>query len=168
MSSVSDRPSARGWLRERRDTLAVQQEEGQISVLLVGLLAVALVLILGVVGATSVQLSRIQLLDAADAAALAASDTVDEDTLYGTGLGEGVPLTSTGVRSAAAEHLAAQPLPDRVSSWWITEGTGSPDARTAVVRIQGDAQIPVVSGILSALGGHVRVTVESRARSELD
>lgn len=145
-----------------------QQESGQISVLLVGLLAIALMLVLGVVGATSVQLSRIHLLDAADAAALAASDTVDADTLYQAGLGEGVPLTSTGVRSAARDHLAQQPVPDRVSSWWIAEGTGTPDARTAVVRIQGDAKIPVVSGILSAFGGHVRITVESRARSELE
>ncbi len=148
--------------------LAAGRESGQISVLLVGMVAIALVLILGVVGATSVQLSRIHLLDAADAAALAAADHVDEGTLYGHGLGEGVPLTSAGVVLAAQEQLARQPRPDRLLGWQIASGTGTPDARTAVVRLRGEARVPVISGILRTLGSSVTITVESRARSELD
>ncbi|MCK0111438.1 pilus assembly protein TadG-related protein [Ornithinimicrobium sp. F0845] len=142
-------------------------ESGQISILLVGMVALVLLLILGVVGATSVQLSRIHLLDAADAAALAAADTVDEDAVYDVGLGEGIPLTSEGVWSAASEHLAQQPVPDRIAGWGIAAGTGTPDARTAVVRLQGRATIPVVSRVLESLGGGVSITVESRARSDL-
>lgn len=152
----------------RVPTAPADPESGQISILLIGMLSITLVLVLGVVGATSVQLSRIHLLDAADAAALAAADTVDEDSIYGHGLGEGVPLTSEGVTAAAAEHLARQPVPDRLLGWQVAPGTGTPDARTAVVRLQGEAKIPVVSGILSSFGGSVTITVESRARSELD
>nr|WP_306239008.1 pilus assembly protein TadG-related protein [Ornithinimicrobium cryptoxanthini] len=143
-------------------------ESGQISILLIGMVSITLLLVLGVVGVTSVQLSRIHLLDAADAAALAAADAVDEGSIYDAGLGEGVPLTTAGVTDAAAAHLARQPVPDRLLGWQVAPGTGTPDARTAVVRLQGEAQIPVVSGILRSLGGSVTITVESRARSELD
>ena len=155
-------------MRTPSQDLTVERDSGQISVLLIGLVSIALLLILGVVGATSVQLSRIHLLDAADAAALAAADTVDTDTLYEHGLGEGVPLTSSGVTAAAGEHLARQPLPSRLDSWTIAPGTGTPDSRTAVVRISGEARVPVISSILSSLGRSVSITVESRARSELD
>lgn len=143
-------------------------DSGQISVLLLGMVTIALTLVIGVVGATSVQLSRIHLLDAADAAALDASDAIDEESLYRTGLGPGVPLTDEGVARAAAEHLAARQLPQRVAGWWVASGTGSPDGRTAVVRLQGQARIPVVSRVLSRFGGAVTITVQSRARSELD
>lgn len=152
----------------RRARLCQEQDSGQISILVIGMVSIALLLILGVVGATSVQLSRIHLLDAADAAALAAADTVDEEAIYDRGLGEGVPLTTEGVVSAASQQLSLQERPDRVLSWQIADGTGTPDARTAVVRLQGEARIPVVSGILRSLGGSVTITVESRARSELD
>ncbi len=150
-----------------RDTWLVDHERGQVSILLIGMVSLVLLLVLGVVGATSVQLSRIHLLDAADAAALAAADAVDEDTLYDAGLGEGIPLTSGGVRAAASEHLAHQAVPDRISGWGVAPGTGTPDARTAVVRIQGEARIPVVSRLLRSLGGGITITVESRARSDL-
>lgn len=148
--------------------VAPSRDSGQVSVLLVGMTAIALTLVLGVVGATSVQLSRIHLLDAADAAALDASDEVNEEAVYDQGLGEGLPLTDEGVARAATEHLAARDRPERIGTWWIGEGTGTPDGRTAVVRVSGEAQIPVVSGILRSFGGGVTVTVESRARSDLE
>lgn len=151
-----------------RTDLQQEKDSGQISVLLIGMVAIALLLVLGVVGATSVQLSRIHLLDAADAAALAAADAVDEEVLYDAGLGDGVPLTTEGVTGAAQQHLAQQKVPDRLLGWEIAEGTGTPDARTAVVRLRGEAEIPLISGILRSLGGSVSITVESRARSELD
>lgn len=165
MSSVSE---ARRLVDRLRRAAQEHGETGQISVLLIGMVSIALVLVLGVIGVTSVQLSRIQLLDAADAAALAAADSVDEDTVYAEGLGEGLPLTSEGVGEAAREHLARQPVPDRVFGWQVAAGTGTPDARTAVVRLQGEAEIPVISGLLRTLGGSVSITVESSARSDLE
>lgn len=144
------------------------QESGQLSILVLGMTLIALTLVLGVIGATSVQLSRIHLLDAADAAALDASDEIDQETVYRQGLGQGVPLSDSQVQQAAAAHLAARELPARVRGWTVAPGTGTPDGRTAVVRVQGVAGIPVISQILSAFGGGVTVTVESRARSDLD
>lgn len=150
-----------------RCTPTADRERGQISVLLIGMLAVALTIVLAVVGVTSVQLSRIHLLDAADAAALDASDALAEERAYSEGVGAGVPLTDASVQQAAGAYLAARPLPGRISAWTLGPGTGSPDGRTAVVVLSGRAEIPVVSPVLHALGGGVTVTVTSSARSDL-
>ncbi|QFG69048.1 hypothetical protein [Ornithinimicrobium pratense] len=107
------------------------------------------------------------LLDAADAAALDASDALVEERAYGEGIGAGVPLTDASVQAAAGAYLATRPLPGRVAAWSLGPGTGSPDGRTAVVVLTGQAQIPVVSPVLSAFGGGVSVTVTSSARSDL-
>ncbi|MGD8200059.1 pilus assembly protein TadG-related protein [Ornithinimicrobium sp. W1679] len=143
-------------------------EAGQVSILLIGMVAVALTVVLGVVGVTSVQLARIHLLDAADAAALDASDALDEVTAYSTGVGTGVPLTDAGVAQAASDHLAARALPSRLTGWQVAAGTGTPDGRTAVVVLSGGARVPVASSVLSAFGGSVPITVTSTARSDLE
>lgn len=144
------------------------REDGAISVLLIGMVAIALTLVMGVVGVTSVQLSRIQLLDAADAAALDAADAIAEDQAYREGLGDGVPLTDTGVATAAGAHLAQRVMPSRVLSWSLVGDTGTPEGRTAVVELQGQVRIPVLSSALEQLGGGVSVTVRSSARSDLE
>lgn len=146
----------------------VDPEAGQVSILLVGLVAVALSVVLGVVGVTSVQLARIHLLDAADAAALDASDALDEATAYSSGVGSGVPLTSAGVVEAAQAHLASRSLPSRLTGWQVAPGTGTPDGRTAVVVLSGGARIPVLTPVLSTFGGSVPITITSRARSDLE
>lgn len=142
-------------------------EEGQISILLVGLVAVALLIVMGVVGVTSVQLSRIHLLDAADAAALDAADALAGERAYAEGVSEGVPLTDASVLQAATEHLAARPMPSRLAQWQIAPGTGTPDGRTAVVAVRGVARIPVVTPVLDRFGGGVTITMTSSARSDL-
>lgn len=162
MSSGRDEVAARDLL------LQPGKDEGQIGVLLIGMVAICLTLILGIVGVTSVQLSRIQLLDAADAAALDAADAVDASGLYEEGVGSGVRLTDAGVGEAAAAHLSARTRPPRVSDWTLVGDTGTPDGRTAVVQLQAHVRIPVVSRALAQFGGGVTVTVRSTARSDLE
>lgn len=147
--------------------MRAEPEAGQISVLLVGLVAVTLTIVFGIVGVTSVQLSRIHLLDAADAAALDASDALAEEQVYAGGLGSGVPVTGETVAEAAAAYLASRPVPGRLAGWAVAPGTGTPDGRTAVVTLTGTARIPVVSPVLAAFGGGVSITVTSSARSDL-
>ncbi|MGO0576950.1 pilus assembly protein TadG-related protein [Ornithinimicrobium panacihumi] len=143
-------------------------DQGQISVLLVGLVAIVLTLVLGVVGVTSVQLSRIHLLDAADAAALAASDALAEEQVYDHGLGDGIVIDDHLVAESAAEHLASRTMPSRLTSWRLGPCTGTPDGRTAVVEVVGSAKIPLISSVLRAFGDGVTITVVSRARSDLE
>jgi len=143
------------------------RERGQISLLILGFTVVALMLIIGGVDVTAVQIARSRLLDAADGAALDASDALDGGQAYGGGLRAAVEISDASVRQAATRYLAVQPRPHGVSSWALSDGTGSPDGQTAVIRLRGTADIPIAASVLSAFGGSVNITVESRARSAL-
>ncbi len=144
----------------------MRDDRGQLSILILGLTVIAMTLIIGGLAVTSVQISRMQLLDAADSAALEATDEGAE-RIYDTGLGETLPVTDEIVQRSAAEHLASRDRPYRLESWQVAPGTGSPDNRTAVVRLTGEADLPLVGGLLESLGGSVTITVESRARADV-
>lgn len=144
----------------------VRDDRGQLSILILGLTVIAMTLIIGGLAVTSAQISRMQLLDAADSAALEATDEGAE-RIYASGLGETLPVTDDVVRRSATEHLAGRSRPHGLESWEVAGGTGSPDGRTAVVRLRGEADLPLVGGLLESLGGSVTVTVESRARADV-
>jgi hypothetical protein len=144
-----------------------QAEHGQISLLIIGFTIIALMLVVGAVDVTAVQLARTRLLDAADGAALDASDALDHGSAYDGGLGSAIPVTDGSVRDSATEYLAVAPRPHGISSWALTDGTGSLDGQTAVVRLRGVVDIPIAASLLAAFGGSVNITVESRARSGL-
>lgn len=142
----------------------LREDRGQLSVLLLGLTVIAMTLIIGGLAVTSVHISRMRLLDAADAAALAATDE-GARRIYDEGLGTHLPLDDALVQQTAAEHLASRGRPHGLEAWSVAPGTGSPDGRTAVVRLTAEADLPLVGGLLESLGGSVTVTVESRARA---
>jgi hypothetical protein len=153
---------------EDERTLDGHSEGGQITLLIIGFTIIALMLIVGVVDVTAVQLARVRLFDAADGAALDASDALDHGSAYEAGLRlEAVRITDGTVRQSATEYLAAEPLPHGISSWVLANGTGSTDGQTAVIVLRGNVDIPIAASVLSAFGGSVQVTVESRARSDL-
>lgn len=137
------------------------------SLLILGFTVVAAMLIIGGVDVTAVQLARTRMLDAADAAAVDASDSLDLQGAYSRGLDTSVTVSDASVRAAAAAYLAVQPRPHGISEWHLAPGTGSPDGHTSVVRLQGTAQLPMLAPVLRSWGGAVTITVESRARSEL-
>lgn len=151
----------------RRRLAGRRRDGGQLSILIIGLMLVVLVVILGGIDATAAQLARTRLLDAADAAALDAADAIDEQQAYTQGIGTSVTVSDATVASAASANLASTPRPQGVSSWRVAPGTGTPDGRTAVVVVQGDADLPFASGVLSFLGGSVTITVVGRARADL-
>lgn len=136
------------------------------SILILGYTVVAILLIVGTIAVTSAQLSRMRLLDAADGAALDAADSLDLGA-YRDGIEDAVPVNDGTVAATAERYLAERPLPVGMNSWAVTGGTGSPDGQTAVVRLTGEAELPLVGGLLDALGGSVTITVESRARADL-
>jgi hypothetical protein len=141
-------------------------ESGQITLLVLGFSVVAILLIVGTLAVTSVQLSRMRLLDAADGAALDAADALDT-AAYERGLGGSVALSGSTVRQAATAYLKGQPRPASIRAWGLANGTGSPDGQTAVVRLTGEADISLMGGVLDGLGGSLSITVESRARAPL-
>jgi hypothetical protein len=154
-------------LELRRGSARGEHERGQISLLILGFTVIALMLIIGAVDVTAVQLARTRLLDAADSAALDASDALDTRSAYGGGLTSAIEISGDSVRQSAAEYLSIQPRPHGVSSWVLVDGTGSPDGQTAVIRLRGTADIPIAANVVAAFGGSVDITVESRARSAL-
>lgn len=143
-----------------------RDEDGQISLLLLGLATIAILLVLGAVVVTSVQLARVRLYAVADGLALDAADALD-DAAYARGLGDAVPVASAGVVTSASAGLAATALPPGLAGWSLRPGTGSPDAESAVVVLRGEVRLPFVGGVLRDLGGSVAVTVTSRARAGL-
>lgn len=141
-------------------------EDGTVSVFVLGLAAIAMVLVAGTAAVTSAHLARIRLLDAADGAALAAANALDA-AAYERGLGEAVPLSDATVRERAAAHLADVDRPASVLGWRLGPGTGSPDGTTAVVALTGEAALPLVGGALRDLGVSVTISVVSTARADV-
>ncbi len=159
--------AAIAWLRRgTRPAAGRHREEGQVSLLILGLTLIALLLVVGTVAVTSAHLSRMRLLDAADAAALDAADALDIGA-YTSGVDDAVPLSDETVRASALAYLAGRPLPTGVTEWQVDPGTGSPDGRTAVVALSCQAELPMVGGLLDALGTSVTIHVVARARAEV-
>jgi hypothetical protein len=152
------------WRRPYDTARRCSGESGQVTVLALGFTVIAILLILGTVAVTSVQLSRMRLLDAADGAALDAADAFDVGA-YQRGLGGAVGISPATVQQAANDYLAHQPRPASILAWQVAPGTGSPDGQTAVVRLEGQAEVPFVGAILATVGRSVTITVESRSRA---
>jgi uncharacterized membrane protein len=145
---------------------ARRDERGQVTLLILGAVLLALLLVTGAVAVTSVQLSRMRLLDVADGAALAAANALDEGA-YAARVDDAVPVSDATVREVAGGYVADRPLPVGVEAWGLAEGTGTPDGRTAVVAMTCRADLPLVGRALSALGGSVTIRVVSRARADV-
>ncbi|HEY3535157.1 MAG TPA: pilus assembly protein TadG-related protein [Pedococcus sp.] len=134
------------------------------TLLILGFALVAMLLVMGTVVVTSAQLQRMRLLDVADGAALDAADSLDV-AAYDRGLADAVAVNDQTVVTTGQRYLAGRPRPPGMLYWAVAPGTGTPDGETAVVRLVGRADVPVVGGLFRRLGGAVTITVESRARA---
>lgn len=136
------------------------------TLLVMGCMAIAVLLVLGTVVATSAQLARVRLLDVADGAALDAADAFDARA-YSSGLGDAVAISGATVWDSAETYLAVRERPERVTWWAVEQGTGTPDGETAVVVVSGRVSLPVVGPLVEAIGGSVTITVTGAARAGL-
>lgn len=161
------RTGVRQRLRDRL-TDAGPDDDGQILILILGYAVIALVLVIVAVDITAVHLARTQLVDAADAAALDAADAADSASVYHGGVATAVPLTDQSVRAAATSYVSPHPLPARIDEVRLTDRTGSPDGRTAVVELTARVRLPLLGPVVRAWSGGLTVTVDSRARADLD
>ncbi len=154
-------------VHRRRAVLRRRRDEGQVSILIFGLLTIVLVLVIGGIDVTAAQIARTRLLDASDSAALDAANALDSGAAYSGGIGSSIVVSNGTVETAAAANLASRPRPGGISSWQTAAGTGTTDGHTAVVVVQGVADLPMTGRLLRALGSSVTITVESRARAPL-
>lgn len=138
----------------------LRRDEGTITILLVGVLVVVLMVIGVGVSITGVHLQRTELQDAADAAALAASQSVESQSFYGTG----ERLTAASARSSAEHHL----------STYIHLTSGIDQARIEAVDVGSDGTVrltlvgrahPPLIGWLVDSGMEIPVTVVGEAHA---
>ena len=145
---------------------SARDEQGSMTILVIGCMAIAVLLVLGTIVATSAQLARIRLLDVADGAALASADALDQ-TAYGEGFDDTVVISDRTVWESAESYLAAREQPSNITSWRIESGTGAIGGGTAVVVVSGVVRLPVVGPLLDTVGGSVTITVRGDARAGL-
>ncbi|WP_231686062.1 MULTISPECIES: pilus assembly protein TadG-related protein [Micrococcaceae] len=139
-------------------------EEGQITVMVVGYLAVALLVATVMLGITSVYLEHKRLLSLADGAALAAADSF---TLGEVAAQSGSPaalLDPGRVRSAATDFVAGSPAALRFDSLAVAGETGTRDGATAVVVLTAAVHPPIVNFLVP---GGIPIEARSTARSRL-
>lgn len=139
-----------------------RDDDGQITILSIGLAVVAIALVFVVVSVSAIYLDRKALQAAADAiAADAASQLSDTYYLNPDGV---VRLTDQGVTEAAGEYLALYGAEIGVPGARVASPTGAPDGRTAVVTLTMPADVILIPALLD-LPSAVSLTVTSRARA---
>jgi hypothetical protein len=120
------------------------------------------------VDVTAVNLAPTQLRDAADAAALDAADAAYAPSVYSEGVSRTVPLSDATVRTAVVSYLSTYHPPNHVEQVRLEPATGSPDGQTAVVALTGRVRLPLLGPVVRAWSGGVTISVEARARADVD
>lgn len=124
--------------------------------LVLGFVVVLVGLVVVVVDVSVVLLHQRGVASAADGAALAAAQRIDEDAFYRGGIGSRVPLDEGQVAQAVAQYAAAVEPATRLS------GSTSPDGFTVVV--VGEREVALPFGRFVS-GGTVSVRSVARATS---
>ncbi|MGN8245960.1 pilus assembly protein TadG-related protein [Cellulomonas soli] len=151
-------------------------DDGQITLLTIGFMAVALMLVTVVVSATAVHLERKRLVALADLAALDAADALGPEQYLvdaaspvasdtgGPG-GEGLALRDADVRAAVADYLAAEA--DETARWsqFAVLEAGTPDGRTVTVRLAAVVRPPLLGWVMAPWSDGIAVQAQSSARA---
>ena len=136
-------------------------DDGTITVLVVGFTGILLTLIAVIVDVSAVVLARRAAASAADGAAIAAAQQLDRDVLYARGLDRAIPLSPTevGLVVSQYEQDAQQGQPGLVLDPFVDA-----DGTTATVEARREITLPF-AGWLGRTS--VTVTAVARARSPL-
>lgn len=140
-------------------------DDGQLSLLILGLVAILLLLVSLVTGASKIYLTQHALASAADAAALAGANSPDEERLY-TGSGAALPLTDDSVSDGVRRYVTAAELADQFHGFALRRAEAV-DGTTAAVTLRATVTIPFVDHFAPRLGSGYVVTVSAYARSPL-
>lgn len=137
-------------------------DDGQLAILLIGFVVVALALVSVVTAATNVHLTRARLAALADLAALDAADAIGRTAYY---LPDGdATLTDEGVAAAVGEYLREHPDPGAGEAVHVVEAT-SPDGRTVRVTLGSVARPALVAWLPGDVGDGFALVGSSSARA---
>lgn len=117
-----------------------RDETGSVVPLLVGFAAVVALLVGVVVDASAAFLRRQGLNAVADAAALAATEGLQGEAVYTTGLGERAGIDAAAASAHVAEHLRSSGATERFPGLRFTVQTRD---RTVVVRLRAPLELPL-------------------------
>ena len=140
------------------------EEDGQLMVMIIGFVLLALLVVTVVLGIPSVYLEHKRLLSLADGASLAAADSYTLGEVAGESGSPSAVLGSERVRNVAADFVARSPSSARFDGLAVTAASGSPDGSTAVVVLTSVVHPPVVNFLVP---DGIRIEAASTARSRL-
>ena len=139
-------------------------DDGQMMVMILGFVAVALLVATVMIGITAVYLEHKRLLSLADGASLAAADSFTLGEVESHGGSPSAVLNPARVRNVAADFVARSPAAERFDALAVAGATGSPDGSTAVVVLTAAVHPPVVN---FRVPGGIPIEATSTARSRL-
>ena len=139
-------------------------EDGLITVMIIGYVALALLVATVVMGISSVYLEHKRLLSLADGASLAAADSYTLGEVATQGGSPSAVLNPARVRSVAADFVARSPASARFGALAVAGATGTPDGSTAVVVLTAAVHPPVVNFLVP---DGILIEATSTARSRL-
>lgn len=138
------------------------EEDGQITVLIIGYILLSLLVVAVVTGVSAVYIEHKKLLSVADGAALSAADSFSVSAMNAGG-GEPVPaLDSQSVSGAASAYLERSGSLLRFNELRLDPATGAPDSRTARVALTAVVHPPIVNFLVPA-GIPIVATSDARA-----
>jgi hypothetical protein len=143
---------------------APNNEDGQMMVMILGYVVLALLVATVVIGISSVYLDHKRLLSLADGASLAAADSYNLGEVDTQGGSPSAVLNPARVRNVAADFVARSPAAQRFEALAVAGATGTPDGSTAVVVLTAAVHPPVVNFLMP---DGIRIEAASTARSRL-
>jgi cell division protein FtsL len=139
-------------------------EDGQLIVLIIGYVLLALLVATVVAAASSVYIEHKKLLSLADGASVAAADSFTLGQLENAAGSPNAMLSGARVRSAAVDYLDRDGAFTRFSGLAVAPVTGSPDGSTALVVLSAAVHPPLVNFLVP---DGIRIEASSTARSRL-
>lgn len=137
-------------------------DQGTVLLLIIGLVVLATLLVAVVTDISALYLERRQLVAAADGAALAGAQAVDEETIYRNGLPATgpVPLDQEAAERAVRDYLSEAGL--------LTaklEVNISTSATTVSVLLRTRSRLPVASTVTAGASGSAEVSASATAHT---
>lgn len=149
-------------MKANRRSSRLRGDDGTVLLLIIGLVGVAALLIAVVTDVSALYLHRRDLISAADGAALAGAQSVDEELIYREGLPTTgpVPLDEIAAERAALDYLGGAGI----------LGSGlevqvSTTATTVSVSLARNVKLPIASTITAGASGTAPVSATATART---